>query len=59
MRHAGYERVDLIYRYFSRRDVSRLVVIYNALSKNYQLGRLKPGVVWDDQALEGIAANLG
>ena len=59
MRRDGCERVDLVDRYFSRRDPDKQRLIYEALSKRHQLDALKGEVSWSDQALIGISAKVG
>lgn len=59
MRGEGCDRVDLIDRYFSRRDPAKHHRIYEALSAKYDLGRFKHGFLWSDQDLAGITQKVG
>jgi SAM-dependent methyltransferase len=59
MRKDGCDQVDLIDRYFSRRDSQKQGAIYDALSKKHQLARLKGGSTWNDAHLMGITQSAG
>jgi len=59
MRKDGCDQVDLIDRYFSRRDPRKQSMIYDALSKRHQLDWLKHGPTWNDAQLMGIAQKVG
>jgi SAM-dependent methyltransferase len=59
MRKDGCDQVDLIDRYFSRRDPQKQSMIYDALSKKHQLDWLKCEPLWKDTHLVGIAQQVG
>lgn len=59
MRRDGCQRVDLVDRYFSRRDPEKQRLIYEALSTRHQLDALKSEAFWSDQALIGVSAKVG
>jgi hypothetical protein len=59
MRKDGCDQVDLIDRYFSRRDPLKQSMVYDALSKRHQLDWLKRECSWNDAHLMGIAQKIG
>lgn len=59
MRKDGSDQVDLVDRYFSRRDPRKQSMIYDALSEKHQLDWLKREAVWNDAHLVGIAQQVG
>ena len=59
MRGEGCDRVDLIDRYFSRRDPAKQNRIYEALSAKHTLDQFKRGFLWSDQDLAGITQKVG
>lgn len=59
MRRDGCTQVDLIDRYFSRRNPEQQRRIYEALEGKYQLDRLRTKHGWDEQALAGITWKIG
>lgn len=54
MRKEGSERVDLIDRFFCRRDDQQQSQIYDALSKIHNLENHKTNGRWDDQKFNGV-----
>jgi SAM-dependent methyltransferase len=59
MRRDGCDRVDLIDRYFSRRNPEQQMRIYEALAQKYALYKFRSHDLWDEQALAGINWKIG
>ncbi|MCT7961877.1 class I SAM-dependent methyltransferase [Laspinema sp. D1] len=59
MRHDGCSRVDLIDRYYSKRNIEQQGKIYTALDKKYNLDVFNTGKQWDEKLLSGINWKIG
>jgi SAM-dependent methyltransferase len=59
MRRDGCEQVDLIDRYFSRRNPDQQSRIYELLAQKYELHDFRQKDFWDEQALAGINWKIG
>lgn len=59
MRCDGCDRVDLVDRYFSRRNPEQQIRIYQALAQKYELYNFISQDLWDDQGLAGINWKIG
>lgn len=59
MRRDGCIRVDLIDRYYSKRNSEQQAKIYAALDKKYNLDAFKTGNQWDEKLLSGIEWKIG
>lgn len=59
MRRDGCSRVDLIDRYYSKRNIEQQAKIYAALDKKYSLDSFKTGRQWDERMLSGIDWKIG
>jgi SAM-dependent methyltransferase len=59
MRYDGCDRVDLIDRYYSHRNLEQQSNLYEALAQKYQLHYLKTTTNWDEQSLPGITWKIG
>jgi SAM-dependent methyltransferase len=59
MRRDGCTRVDLIDRYYSKRNIEQQAKIYAELDKKYSLDTFKAGQQWDEKMLSGIDWKIG
>ncbi len=59
LRHEGCTQVDLIDRYYSKRNSAQQAKLYAAISRRYGLNYLKTQAEWDEQTLDGITWKIG
>lgn len=59
MRQDGCERVDLIDRFFSRREPEQQSKIYAHLANKYSLARFRTKDSWNERELEGVIWKFG
>ncbi len=59
MRRDGCHEVDLIDRYYSKRNAEQQAKIYAGLDKKYNLDAFKTGKDWDEKLLSGIEWKIG
>ncbi len=59
MRREGCDRVDLIDRYFSERDVQQQSKIYQAIDDRHSIESLRTSNVWDERGFTGINWQIG
>ncbi|MBD1920398.1 methyltransferase domain-containing protein [Microcoleus sp. FACHB-831] len=59
MRRDGCKQVDLIDRYFSRRNPEQQRQIYEAIAQKYKVDDLRKQDVWDERTLVGINWQIG
>ena len=59
LRESGSRQVDLIDRYYSRRNSDKQRKIYDLLSSKYKLQWLKSKSDWDEHDLAGISLRIG
>ncbi len=59
MRHDGCEQVDLVDRFFSKRNIEQQRGIYESLARRYALDAFRLTESWDDHQLAGINWKIG
>lgn len=59
MRRDGCQQVDMIDRYYSRRNPEQQKEIYESLANKYMLDDLKTQDLWDETQIVGVTWNIG